>query len=87
MSLFDTEKARMKTLGTPRAGSWMLLSRIYVTRSANMTSDIFAEEIAALKAQNEVDFKQITDAVDAYMQKCGRRYVSLSGVFAYMHVK
>ena len=63
LSLFDTEKARTKTLGTPKA-----------------------EEVAALAAQNKTTFAQVSQAIEKYMAKCGRRYVSLSSVFSYMRV-
>jgi DNA polymerase alpha subunit A len=62
-SLFDTEKARLKTMGTPRA-----------------------EEVAALAIQNRDTFAAYTLAIEGYMKRCGRRYVSLSSVFSYMRV-
>lgn len=83
LSLFDTENARLKTLGTARAGKQSFES-MPCGFAANF--GFVSDEIAALKAQNELSFGQVTTAVDAYMKKCGRRYVSLDSVFSYMNV-
>lgn len=62
-SLFDTDRARSKTMGTARA-----------------------EEVAALAVQNSATFALYHAAIEGYMKRCGRRYVSLSSVFSYMRV-
>lgn len=86
-SLFDTEKARSKTLGTPRAGKSALLLRFDEDHAnrRHMRS-AFAEEVHALAAQHKESFLQINASIEDYMKRCGRRYVSLESVFSYMKV-
>ena len=47
----------------------------------------FAEEVNALGAHNKEHLADILLAIERYMSKCGRRYVSLSGVFSYMSMR
>jgi DNA polymerase alpha subunit A len=75
--LFDTEKALSAVRGTGRFGeSLNPISR----RSTKCGS----EEVRALALANQADFAQLAGVAERYLDRNGRRYVDMKGLFGFM---
>lgn len=75
--LFDTEKALSAVRGTGRFGQSVQL----VMRTG---ADTCAEEVRALALANQASFAQIAGLAERYLDRNGRRYVDMKGLFGFM---
>jgi hypothetical protein len=54
--------------------------KVRLPKKNMLTVDI----VYALAAQNREGFEIVRGVVGKYLDKCGRRYVNLSGIFSFM---
>jgi len=54
--------------------------KVYPTKVFSFTIDI----VFALAEQNRERFDIVRAVIGKYLEKCGRRYVSLGGIFGFM---
>jgi hypothetical protein len=81
-SLFDVDKAIEASVGMARAGEqeeavaeWQIQANKHLLSS---------EEINALVMHNRETFSEIKAMIDSYLNKNGRRYVSMDSLFGFM---
>lgn len=53
--------------------------------SAKSLSGSRAEELQAIALRNQPLYQEILSMLEAYLDKCGRRYVDLGGLFSFMN--
>lgn len=70
--LFDIDKAKKKASDDDKG-------RVNAVKK-KLTVDV----VHALAEQNRERFEIVRGVVGKYLDKCGRRYVSLSGIFSFM---
>jgi DNA polymerase alpha subunit A len=70
--LFDIEKAKKKAADEDKG----------LFCASTLITDI----ILALAEQNREGFDIVRSVVAKYLEKCGRRYVSLNGIFSFMTI-
>lgn len=75
--LFDTEKALSEVRGSARYGK--------SPHSGDPErADTVSEEISALAIANKQTFSALVTAVDNYLDRNGRRFVDMKGLFGFM---
>jgi DNA Polymerase alpha zinc finger len=77
--LFNAEKAVKASLGTAKYGEWHDECVVYVL-------DMSADEVRALTQINRAFLQTMTESVEKYLDKSGRRWVDLRGVFSFMTI-
>lgn len=84
--LFDAEKALVETRGSGRHGESARLGSAFVplTRTIVSVLMVAVEEIRALAKANQTSFSLVTAVADRYLDRNGRRYVDMKGLFGFM---
>ena len=78
--LFDAEKAVSQLRGSARGGQSTHTSQI----SRRATADFVAEEVNAVAMANQNTLTTLIAVVDKYLDRNGRRFVDMKGLFGFM---